>query len=138
MVKKTKKNLGWNFGKKKLMIFVWSRRKKCISLWWSYSGSFETFSKFVLETEKINVPISLSPYSDTSAYPLHTWIVLLNLTVYFKAIGENCSKQSVYFSKELLEILRLIFFCVFTKELCGIQIPSWDCGHDDKNNESGC
>ena len=99
---------------------------------WNFSVSLHWKRK------KYNVPIPFSPYGDTSAYLLHTWNVLLNLTVYFKGIEEKCSKQSMYFSKELLEILRLIFFCVFTKELCGIQIPSWDCGHDDKNNESGC
>ena len=61
--------------------------------------------------KKYNVPIPLSPYSDTSVYPLHTWIVLLNLTVCFKAIEANCSKQSAYF-------LRLIFFACEGKMLC--------------------
>ena len=54
--------------------------------------------------------ISLSPYSDTSVYPLHAWNVLLNLTVCFEAIEGNCSK-------ELLEIWDWSFFCKgFTQE----------------------
>ena len=36
-----------------------------------------------------NAPKPLSPYSDTSAYHLHTWNVLVNLTVYFKAVSKR-------------------------------------------------
>ena len=69
------------------------------------------FSEFVMETETILRPaIPLSSYKDATAYPLHTWNVLLNLTVYFKAIEKNWFKQSLSFSEELLEILRLNFF----------------------------
>ena len=65
------------------------------------------FSEFVMETETI---LCLSSYKDATAYPLDTWNGLLNLTVYFKAIEKNCSKQSLSFLEELLEILRLNFF----------------------------
>ena len=99
---------------------------------WNFSVSLHWKRK------KYNVPIPFSPYGDTSAYPLHTWNVLLNLTVYFKGIEEKCSKQSFYFFKKIKSQNFQKFFRVFTKELCGIQIPSKDCGHDDKNNESGC
>ena len=56
------------------------------------------FSEFVVETETMLRPsISLSSYKDATVYPLHTWNVLLNLTVYFKAIEQNCFKQSLSF-----------------------------------------
>ena len=71
--------------------------------------------------KKYNVPIPLSPYSDTSVYPLHTWIVLLNLTVYFTAIKANCSKQSTYF-------LRLIFFLLVRDKCFAVGVSAF-CGH---------
>ena len=99
---------------------------------WNFSVSLHWKRK------KYNVPIPFSPYGDTSAYLLHTWNVLLNLTVYFKGIEEKCSKQSIYFLRlNFFENFQK-FFRVFTKELCPIQILQWVCGHDDKNNESGC
>ena len=56
--------------------FVWGR-KKCfvMKILLRFLWNFE---QVCIGKEKNNVPISLSPYSDTSAYPLHTWIVLLN------------------------------------------------------------
>ena len=68
------------------------------------------FSEFVMETETILRPHTISSYNDATAYPLHSWNVLLNLTAYSKAIEKNCFKQSLSFSEELLEILRLNFF----------------------------
>ena len=67
------------------------------------------FSEFVMETQN-NVPLPLSSYKDATGYPRHTWNVLLNLTVYFKAIEQNCFNQSLSFLEELLEILRLNLF----------------------------
>ena len=60
------------------------------------------FSEFVMETETILRPaIPLSSYKDATAYPLHSWNVLLNLTIYFsvKAIEQNCFKQSLSFGR---------------------------------------
>jgi hypothetical protein len=68
------------------------------------------FSEFVMETETILRPNTTSSYKDATAYTLETWNVLINLTVYFKAIEQNCFKQSLSFLVELLEILRLNFF----------------------------
>ena len=86
------------FGQKNIVL------KILFGFLWSFSVSM------FWKRKKFTVPIQLLPHSDTSAYPLHTWNVLLNLTVHLKAIEQNCFKQSLSFLEELLEILRLNFF----------------------------
>ena len=114
------------FGQKNIVL------KILFGFLWSFSVSM------FWKRKKFTVPIQLPPHNDTSAYPLHTWIVLLNLTVYFEAIEGNCSTQSVYFLRELLETVRLIFFCAFVKEICGFHFSQRLCGHDNKNNRGVC
>ena len=90
---------------------------KKILFWRSYLGSFEVFQLVCFGSGK-NLP---SPYNfrltmiQVRTLFIDTWIVLLNLTVYFEAIEGNCSAQSVYFLRELLETVRLIFFLCFFK-----------------------
>ena len=100
------KEWGKNTVMKILLEFSWNFS---VSLYW--------------KRKKYNVPIPLSPYSDTSVYHLHTWIVLLNLTVYFKAIEANYSTQWNN---------QLIFwdFFLLVKEKCFAVGVSAFCGHD--------
>ena len=120
---------------RKFFLF-WAKKillmKILIGFLWSFSVNL------FWKRKKFTVPIQLPPHSDTSVYPLHTWIVLLNLTVYFEAIEGNCSTQSVYFLRELLETVRLIFFCAFVKEICGFHFSQRLCGHGNKNNRGVC